>query len=149
MSSIPCIHCCSPATVKAGRNRSVTQRYQCAACRRYFTPLPKEQGHGASTHEQAVRLYLEGMSFRAIGRLLGVVHQSVANWVAAYAARVPTDPTDHPLPDAEGEGTVEVDELETFIGGKSRPISVTVAVARDTRLIVGQRVMWAVSLHYS
>jgi len=69
-------------------------------------------------HEQAVRLYLEGMSLRAIGRLLGVVHQSVANWVAAHAATVPTDPTDHPPPDAEGDGTVEVDELETFIGGK-------------------------------
>ena len=48
--------------------------------------------------------------------------------------------------DGEGDGTVEVDELATFIGGKKPPISVTVAVARDTRLIVGQRVMWAVDL---
>lgn len=31
-------------------------------------------------------------------------------------------------------------------GGKSAPISVTIAVARDTRLIVGQRLMWAVNL---
>ncbi len=86
------------------------------------------------------------MSQRAIGRLPGVVHQSVANWIAAHAATVPTDPTDHPPPDTEGEGIVEVDELETSIGGKSTPISVTPAAARDTRLIVGQRVMWAVDL---
>jgi hypothetical protein len=52
---------------------------------RYFTPAPKEQGHGAAQRDQAVRLYLEGMSLRAIGRLLGGVHQSVANWVAEAA----------------------------------------------------------------
>src|SRR5262249_42760199 len=86
-----------------------------------FTPFPKEQGHGAAVREQAVRLYLEGMSQRAIGRLLGVVHQSVANWVAAHAATIPTDPTERPPPSEEGEGTVEVDELETFIGGKKPP----------------------------
>jgi IS1 family transposase len=31
-------------------------------------------------------------------------------------------------------------------GGKSQPISVTLAVARDTRLIVGQQIMWTVDL---
>lgn len=121
MSSIPCTRCGSLATIKAGLNHSGTQRYQCIACRRYFTPAPKEQGHGTVRHEEAVRLYLEGMSLRAIGRLLGAVHQSVANWVAAHAASVPTDPTDHPPPGAEGGGTVEVDELETFVGGKKQP----------------------------
>jgi transposase-like protein len=119
METITCPHCGSPGDVrKWGRNRAGTQRYRCTACRRYFTPAPKEQGHGAAVHEQAVRLYLEGMSLRAIGRLLGVVHQSVANWVAAHGATVPLDPTDHPPPDGEGDGTVEVDELVTFVGGK-------------------------------
>jgi hypothetical protein len=119
MTTPICPQCGSSANVrKWGRNRAGTQRYRCLTCRRYFTPTPKGQGHGAVIHEQAVRLYLEGMSLRAIGRLLGVVHQSVANWVTAHAATVPTDPTDHPPPDGEGDGTVEVDELETFIGGK-------------------------------
>jgi hypothetical protein len=131
---------------KWGHNRAGTQRYRCRACQRHFTPFPKEQGHGAAVHEQAVRLYLERMSQRAIGRLLGVVHQFVANWVAAHAATIPADPTDHAAPDEEGAGTVEADELETFIGGKSQPISITVAVARDTRLIVGQQIMWVVDL---
>lgn len=117
-----CPQCGTHSSVrKWGHNRVGTQRYRCTACRRYFTPAPKEQGHGAVVHEQAVRLYLEGMSLRAIGRLLGVVHQSVANWVAAHAATLPVDPTDHSPPDAAGDGTVEVDELETFIGGKNPP----------------------------
>lgn len=121
MSPVPCPRCGSVTTTRSGRNHSGSHRYFCAVCRRYFTPRPKEQGHEAAVHEQAVRLYLEGMSQRAIGRLLGVVHQSVANWVAAHAARVPTDPTDHSPPEEEGAGTVEVDELETFIGGEGHP----------------------------
>jgi hypothetical protein len=122
MDTATCPHCGPNSSVRRwGHNRAGTQRYRCLACRRNFTPAPKEQGHGAVVHEQAVRLYLEGMSLRAIGRLLGVVHQSVANWVAAHAATVPADPADHPPRDEEGDGTVEVDELETFIGGKTQP----------------------------
>jgi transposase-like protein len=68
-----------PRSGKWGRNRAGTQRYRCGDRRRSFTPAPKEQGHGIAVHEQAVRLYLEGMSLRGIGRILGVVHQSVAN----------------------------------------------------------------------
>ena len=113
MSAVPCPRCGSPTTVKAGRNHSGTQRYRCAACQRYFTPQPKEQGHGTAVHEQAVRLYLEGMSQRAIGRILGGVHQSVANWVAAAGRALPERVAD----DGPTE-SIEVDELETFIGGE-------------------------------
>jgi hypothetical protein len=122
MDTVTCPHCGTDSDVRRwGHNRAGTQRYRCLACRRNFTPAPKEQGHGAVAHEQAVRLYLDGMSLRAIGRLLGVVHQSVANWVAAHATTVPDDPTDHPPRDEEGDGTVEVDELATFVGGKKQP----------------------------
>jgi transposase-like protein len=113
MSPVLCAHCGSPQTVKAGHNRSGTQRYQCRICHRYSTPQPKEQGHGADTQALAVRLYLEGTSLRGTGRVLGVVHQSVANWVAAAAGRVPTQ-----VADAQPTQTIEIDELETFIGGE-------------------------------
>lgn len=114
MSAVPCPHCGSPGTVKAGHNHSGTRRRHCPACRRYFTPQPKEQGHGGAVREQAVRLYLEGMSQRAIGRILGVVHQSVANWVAAAERALPERVADN-----EPAETIEVDELETFIGGEA------------------------------
>lgn len=72
-----------------------------------------------ATHEQAVRLYLGGMSLRATGRLLGVVHQSVANWVAQAAARLPAG-----VGDATPSETIEVDELYTFVERKKgRPSS--------------------------
>lgn len=120
MESIPCPHCgAHNQAVRDGRNRSGSQRYRCRACRRAFTPTPKEQGHGVATHEQAVRLYLGGMSLRATGRLLGVVHQSVANWVAQAAARLPAG-----VGDATPSETIEVDELYTFVERKKgRPSS--------------------------
>ena len=57
-------------------------------------------------------MYLDGLNFRRIGRLLGVHHTSVMNWVNAYAAVV----GDAPVP--EQVETVEMDEIFTFIGSK-------------------------------
>lgn len=134
MEKPACPHCGSTAGVrKWGRNRASTQRYRCVTCRWNFTPTPKEQGHGVATHDQAARLYLEGMSLRGIGRLLGVVHQSVANWVAA-AAQLPERVTD-----ATPTEPVEVDELFNLRGAKKRGDAfVVIAVTRESRLIVGQ-----------
>ena len=63
-------------------------------------------------------MYVDGMNLRRIAHHLQIVHQTVANWVAAYAATLPdlppAPPTDrlHPLP------VVELDELYTFEGEK-------------------------------
>ncbi len=59
-------------------------------------------------------LYLEGVSLRAIGRQLGVHHQSVANWVDAAEAKLPEQVTD----DTPTE-VVEIDELFTHVGKKT------------------------------
>ena len=109
-----CPHCGTTTGVrKWGHNRAGTQRYRCLTRQRSFTPSPKEQGHGVAIHTQAVQLYLEGMSLRAIGRLLGVVHQSVANWVTAAAHRLPERVTD-----ATPAQTIEVDALYTDVEAK-------------------------------
>jgi hypothetical protein len=60
-----------------------------------------------------VRLYLEGTNFRRIGRILGVNHQSVVNWVNAYHASLPA--AAQAVAAAE---TLEMDELFTFVGSK-------------------------------
>ena len=57
-------------------------------------------------------MYVDGINFRRIGRLLDVHHQSVINWVNAYADQLP----DAPVPDKTD--VVEMDELYTFIGEK-------------------------------
>lgn len=59
-------------------------------------------------------LYLEGLSMRAIGRQLGVHHQSVANWINAAEAKLPEQ-----VADATHTEVVEIDELFTHVGKKT------------------------------
>jgi len=63
-------------------------------------------------HQEAVRLYLEGVNLRRIGRLLGVHHGTVANWLQRHADRLPE--TSAP----QKAETVEMDEMYTFVGCK-------------------------------
>ena len=99
--------------VKHGRNPSGRQRYLCQPCKRTYTPAPMAYGYDAATRRQALRLYAEGMNLRRIARQLGVVHQTVANWVAAHADALPAQP-----PQPESVESAELDELYTFVGHK-------------------------------
>lgn len=108
-----CPYCGSEQNqIKSGRNRSGTQRYECKECGRHYTPEPKPQGYSDEVRVRAVRMYVDGINFRRIGRELGVNPQSVANWVKAHAHRLP------PAPLPAGVETVEMDELFTFIKTK-------------------------------
>jgi transposase-like protein len=122
MEEIICPHCpkCGQPTrqLKVGQNPSGSQRYRCRHCQRKYTPQPRQQGYAEPVRQQALRLYVDGLSLRRIARHLGVVHQTVANWVRAYAATLPATPPApphdrrHPLP------VMELDELYTFEGAK-------------------------------
>jgi len=58
-----------------------------------------------------LKLYLNGMGFRAIERVTGVCHNTVLNWVKQ---------ADQALPDEDDEipETAQVDELQTFVSSK-------------------------------
>jgi transposase-like protein len=71
-------------------------------------------GYDSQIREQALHLYLEGNSLRSIGRILHVHHQSVANWVNAAERQLPEK-----VADQTPTGTVEIDELFTFVGKKT------------------------------
>jgi transposase-like protein len=115
-----CPHCQSAERqVKSGFNRTGSQRLQCQTCRRQYTPEPNPLGCDEKTREAALKLYLEGNGLRRIGRLLSVNHQTVANWVTAAHARLPAVPPGAAPPEAAG--TLEMDELLTFVGAKKSP----------------------------
>ena len=97
---------------KAGFNRSGSQRYRCGICKRAYTLKPNPLGYPEETRMLAIRMYLEGNSQRAIGRILQVSQQSVANWVGVYVENLP--PERRP----EKVHTAELDEMYTFIGNK-------------------------------
>lgn len=102
--------------IKSGYKQVRTQRSRCQACQRYFTP-DCQRGYEQAVRDQALRLYLEGTSLRAIGRLLGVHHQSVSNWLKEAAERLPEQ-----VSDQASTPTIEVDELFTFVGQKKRSL---------------------------
>jgi|SRR5579859_173688 len=99
--------------IKSGLNHTKSQRYRCQQCRRSFTVERKPHGYDLSLRKQALKLYLEGTSFRAIGRLLGVHHQSVSNWITEAANALPSHVTD-----ATPAETIELDELYTDVQQK-------------------------------
>lgn len=110
-----CPHCArTEQQVKVGCNRSGSQRYMCQVCRRKYTPVPKTHGYPSSLRQQAVEMYVDGLNFRRIGRILKVSHQTVANWVSEQADRLPDEP---PIPSGQMEVN-EMDELFTFVGQK-------------------------------
>jgi transposase-like protein len=115
-----CPHCQSTERqVKSGHNRTGSQRLQCQSCRRQYTPRPNPLGYDEKTKEAALKLYLEGNGFRRIGRLLSVNHQSVANWVNSAHARLRAGKA--AAPETESVGTLEMDELFTFVATKKSP----------------------------
>ena len=112
---VTCPHCQSTKRqVKVGRNPSGSQRYLCRGCGRKYTPEPTHQGYDEATRREAIKLYVDGMNFRRIGRTLGVAHRTVINWVNAYAASLPDQA---PVP-GDSQEVHELDELFSFVGRK-------------------------------
>ena len=105
-----CPYCQVPERlVKAGWNRSGSQRWKCQQCQRRYTPEWGEKGYPEPLRLQAVRMYVGGMNYRWIGRHLGVDHKSVMHCGKAYTDQLPDDVSNE-----------EMDELYTFLGQKNR-----------------------------
>jgi transposase-like protein len=77
-----------------------------------YTPEPHQHGYPEATRLLAIRMYVEGSSYRSIARILKVNPQSVVNWVSQYANKLPNAPMPAKVKKAE------LDELYTFVGKK-------------------------------
>ena len=109
-----CPHCQhSHLQVKDGLTRAGSQRFRCRLCNRRYTPTPKPRGASDTLRATAIRMHVDGLSFRSIARHLDVHHQTVINWLKAAAEYVPDAP---PAPDTCE--VIELDELFTFVGEK-------------------------------
>ena len=83
-----CPNCASDQYVKSGiiKNR---QRYKCKKCNYYFTVNKIGKEIDAYYVNKALQLYLEGLTYREIERILGISHVSVINWVKKYNVKRP------------------------------------------------------------
>ena len=57
-------------------------------------------------------MYMEGLGFRSIGRILGVSHVAMYNWIKSFGIKV-----DEIESDAEVD-MVEIDEMHSYVGDK-------------------------------
>jgi len=109
----PCPYCQSQdRQVKAGKNDSGSQRWQCQQCRHKYTPEPREHGYPDAVRQQAVKMSVDGINYRRIARFLGVDHKTVMHWVKAHTDQLPPAPVPHDLNNAE------LDELFTYVEQK-------------------------------
>jgi transposase-like protein len=105
-----CPKCNSERCVKDGIVKN-KQRYLCKPCKYRYTV--RGIGKPKSLKKFALQLYLEGLGFRSIGRILKVSNVSVLNWVKAFGSKI----EEYRQVDENIE-IIEMDELHTYIGAK-------------------------------
>jgi len=105
-----CPRCTSADKVKSGSNKG-RQRYKCKRCQYFFTVTHKSDTSTPDQRRLALTLYLEGLGFRSISRILGFSHVAVYQWVKAFGEQV--EPIKRPAAQI-----VELDELHSYVGHK-------------------------------
>ncbi len=104
-----CPRCKSEILRKAGKVNE-RQRYLCKSCRYHFTT--NHIGKPEELKRQALAMYLEGLGFRSIGRILKVSHVAVYYWIKQFGKN------SEELQSRAAIEVVEIDEMHTYIASK-------------------------------
>ena len=105
-----CTKCNSVCSVKNGVHHG-RQRYKCKECGYQFT-LTKPRGKDLEQKCLAIILYINGLSFRAISKIIKVSHKAVYDWVKAFAIET------YEKPKPQGDVVIELDEMWHYIKAK-------------------------------
>jgi len=90
------------------------QRYLCKECKYRFTV--EYLGKSDKLKRDALILYLEGLGFRSIGRVLKVSHVAVFNWIKCFGKNLDE------FRSSDQIEVVELDEMHTYIGSKKTTV---------------------------
>ncbi len=118
LMSLNCPRCRSTTMRKVGISRHGHQRWLCKDCGRTFG----EKNYrviNAATREKALAMYAEGVSARAIERLLGVSHNSMLGWMRQEVSRQALQGA----PAAQLQ-VLEMDEMWSYVGSKKAHLAV-------------------------
>ena len=88
MKQIACPKCDSETLIKSGVVKG-RQRFQCKNCHYSFTVLKEGKHIDPYYVIKALQLFIEGVTYREIERILGISHVSVMNWVKKYNIKAP------------------------------------------------------------
>ena len=83
-----CPKCQSNVFCKDGRAHN-RQCYLCKECNYHYTVSQRSGTGNLSTKRQALELYLEGLGFRSIGRILNFSNVTILKWIRAFEEQLP------------------------------------------------------------
>jgi len=106
-----CPKCASKIYCKDGKVQC-RQRYLCKGCKYRYTVKQRHGTGSLSTKRQALELYLEGLGFRSIGRILNFSNVTILNWIRAFGEELP------PIKTKNTVRVMEIDEMHSYIGAK-------------------------------
>ncbi len=114
-STMNCPKCsCSNFTKDGFANKR--PRHRCKNCNYRYSVVQKSDVKSAETRRMALELYLEGMGFRAIGRVLKISYGTVYQWVKKWGEEATL------VSSTQAVEVIELDELHTYIGSKKTTV---------------------------
>ncbi|SHM71134.1 IS1 family transposase [Chryseobacterium polytrichastri] len=111
-----CPKCDKSEKVKNGIVRDL-QRYKCKNCGFNFTVYKRSNEYPKPIRKKAIQLYLEGLGFRSIGRILEVSNVTILNWIRCFGEEVQSLQCD-----SQKIKMVELDEMHSYIGNKKTTV---------------------------
>ena len=110
-----CPKCKSTEYNKDGIVRSL-QRYKCKQCGYRYTVEKKSDLKSDETKRLALEMYLEGLGFRSIGRILKISYGTAFKWIKEWGEKVSLPKSTEPIE------IVELDEMHTYIMSKKTTV---------------------------
>lgn len=108
-----CPECRSTHINKNGHKKG-KQNYLCVSCgRQFIDTYESHTGYAPAVKKDCLKMYVNGMGFRAIERVSGVHNTTIMDWVKKVGEILPDYYNPAQIPEVG-----ELDELETFVGSK-------------------------------
>ena len=105
------------------------QRYMCKDCRYHYTVERKSDVKTPNIRRLALELYLEGLCFRRIGRILKISYGTVYAWSKEWNKQIPGLPLCREIPAVK----VTMEQMLAYIeAGKSAPSCGLLLIDMDT-----------------
>lgn len=124
-----CPHCNSNQIVKNGTTKNKKQQFYCKYCKKRFIDYYSNKAYKRDINKNIIILTKEGVGIRGIARILQISPTTVIKRILFIAKHIKP-------PKLYFHKTYELDELNTFIGYKSKRIWVVCALQRDNRKVV-------------
>ena len=125
-----CPKCQSSQKKKNGFRRG-KQSFRCKNCGCQYVENPNKRAYPTAVKQLCLKMYLNGMGFRAIARVTEIDHTTIINWVEQAGEALSDEPQDSEIPEI-----TEIDELQTFVGNKKNKIWIWTVVNHQKKGII-------------